>query len=240
MGLDDLELILALERDLCISIGDADVGHVTTVGDLYDVLLRRLGLRQEPVCLTSRVFYRLRHGLVSATGCERSAVRPQSQLETLLPRRGRRRIWMALREASVLPLPALQRPRYLIFLLGGLGLAVAARTMLAMVGPDDPVNATMLLTAAALALMVGILPVSVLWLFGSSAARLLPRDVKAVEDLVRGMAGGDASIRDEHAMPASIDRKTVWDRLVLHTARIAHVPVESIHSGTRFGKDLGF
>lgn len=112
MGLDGVELIMALEDEFGIEIPDRDLADVRTVGDLHALITAKLAaVAAGGGCPTSAAFYYLRAGLVTATGRERRSITPDSRLSELLPRAGRRRRWRQVLETAGVYLPPLRFPR---------------------------------------------------------------------------------------------------------------------------------
>ena len=71
MGLDFVELIIALEDKFKIDIADEEAGSVTTVEDLFVIVASKLEFKSHAVpgpCLTSVAFYRTRRGIVDELG----------------------------------------------------------------------------------------------------------------------------------------------------------------------------
>lgn len=62
MGLDSVELLLAVEDAFQIHIEDHEAGGVSTVGDLYNLVVTKLQGQDSKRCLTSAAFYRTRRG----------------------------------------------------------------------------------------------------------------------------------------------------------------------------------
>ena len=110
MGLDVVELIMAIEDSFEIAIEDAEAEKIVTVGDIQSFVLARLPSAGKGVCLSSHAFYRLRRKLLTVTNAERSAIRPSTRLEDLFPREGRRAQWSRVDGSLSWDLPALQRP----------------------------------------------------------------------------------------------------------------------------------
>ena len=128
MGLDGVELVLAVEEEFGISIADEDAENLQRPRQLADYVSAKLNVKdnQGQRCLSQMAFYRLRAALVSQLGCSRQDIKPETELRTLFNHDVRRQ-WRLLGEA-VGPgiFPSLKcKPRILwatraIWLLGGL------------------------------------------------------------------------------------------------------------------------
>lgn len=127
MGLDGVELILAIEDAFQIHIADEEAGNVSTVGDLHGLVLSNLDVRDAKRCLTSAAFYRTRHAIVGTLGMERREIRPSTLLAALLPRSNRRANWRHIQAAMKLKVPDLRHPGWiqLSLLTAGVVLAMA-------------------------------------------------------------------------------------------------------------------
>ena len=127
MGLDGVELILAVEDAFQIHIEDEEAGRVSTVGDLHNLVVGKLYGQDSKRCLTSAAFYRTRRGIVDTLGVDRREIRPSTALEVILPRGSRREKWRCIQAATKLKLPDLRHPGWvqLVLLTIGVALAVA-------------------------------------------------------------------------------------------------------------------
>jgi len=125
MGLDVVELILAVEDTFQIHIADEEAGNVSTVGDLHSLVVSKLQGQDSKRCLTSAAFYRTRRGIVDILGIDRREIRPSTPLEVILPRNGRRQKWHRIQESMKLKLPDLQHPGWIQLGLLTLGIALA-------------------------------------------------------------------------------------------------------------------
>jgi len=110
MGLDAVELILAVEDAFQIHIADDESGNVLTVGDLHNLVVSKLQGQESKRCLTSAAFYGTRRGIVDTLRIDRREVRPATPLEVILPRNSRREKWGSIQTAMKLKLPDLQHP----------------------------------------------------------------------------------------------------------------------------------
>lgn len=85
MGLDSVELVLAIEEEFGVDIPDRDAEKMYTVGAVYDWLKLRIASETPTACLTQKIFYKLRRALIESYRLERQAITPDSRLTDLLP-----------------------------------------------------------------------------------------------------------------------------------------------------------
>ena len=85
MGLDSVELVLAIEEEFGIDIPDRDAEKMRTVGDMYEWLKIRLSTADPQACLTQKVFHKLRRALVENYSLDRSKISPDTCLSELIP-----------------------------------------------------------------------------------------------------------------------------------------------------------
>jgi len=113
MGLDIVELFLAVEEKFQIHITDEEASDAVTVGALHQLVVGKLQLTDVQRCLTSAAFYRLRRALVDVVNVQRRQIRPDTPLELLLPIERRRALWTAIEHQMALKTPNLLYPRRL-------------------------------------------------------------------------------------------------------------------------------
>lgn len=164
MGLDIVELVLAVEDGFQIHIEDEEASRVSTVGDLHYLVTSKLAGGGSKRCFTSAAFYRTRRGIVDALGVNRREIRPSTNLEALFPEDTRRTRWHAMQKVIGLKLPPLVFPgsTVLTFTVTGLLLGIATA-----------VSAHSGVPAIALAAFVGLI-------VGGSALRLSPGSAIAI------------------------------------------------------------
>jgi hypothetical protein len=90
MGLDAVELVMAVEEKFGITISDEEATNALTVGDLKRLVQAKLKLTDTEGCLTQRAFHLLRKNAISQFGTTRSKFRPETALETVVPLSSRR------------------------------------------------------------------------------------------------------------------------------------------------------
>jgi hypothetical protein len=62
MGLESVEILLQVEAVFSIRIPDDLARTVRTPADLVAIIMRRIPIAHSPVCLSQRLFYKLRRG----------------------------------------------------------------------------------------------------------------------------------------------------------------------------------
>jgi len=107
MGLDIVELVLAVEEDFEIRLV-SDWSDIHTVGDLHMVICNQLDqqkLQPTGACLTIAPFFATRDSLLAMLPVTRHEVRPSSLLTELISGRQRRKVWPDLQaRTSICPL----------------------------------------------------------------------------------------------------------------------------------------
>jgi hypothetical protein len=233
MGLDYVELVLAIEERFQIQISDEEAASAGTVGDLYHVVLSKM----EPVpgeqprrCFTSTAFYRLRRGLVDVLGCQRRTVRPSTRLEALLPWTRRRLLWKTLQRRTGLQAPGLcHSPRVrTAFLVVGMVSCIA----LAQVPSIDVLAPGTFAFPAILGLASG----TVLARITRPLAVGLPRGVVTLGDLAKSMAALNYALLARDTGQG--DRRDVWDTLCALMAGKPGLARDEITPDARIAEDL--
>lgn len=107
---DTVVLIMEVEDCFGVSIPDNDAEKIKTVGDLFDCVRQKVNVSDSAECLTAKAFYKLRRSLMHVTGWKRDSIRPDTQLDELLPKANRQRQWVELQEHLGLELPQLVIP----------------------------------------------------------------------------------------------------------------------------------
>jgi acyl carrier protein len=135
MGLDSVELVLAVEEEFGITISDAEASRCRTPGDLIAIVTDRMLPAGRPTCRSQAAFHRLRRSLGSVLGVPRNAVKLDAPIDRWLPAHARRQTWDRLRkEIGSRRWPELERPAWLQATLWSLALA-AGGTGLTWQGP---------------------------------------------------------------------------------------------------------
>jgi hypothetical protein len=111
MGLDAVELVMAVDEKFDINITDEEASNALTVGHLKRLVLSKVALADTAGCLTQRAFHMIRKAAMAEFGVGRVGVRPDTPLDALVPQATRRESWMHFQSAlGVADLPELVRP----------------------------------------------------------------------------------------------------------------------------------
>jgi predicted secreted protein len=111
MGLDAVELVMAVEEKFAISITDEEATKIRTVGDLKCLVTAKLDVTDVDGCLTQRAFHLIRKNAIAEFGILRRNVRPDTMLESVVPQSTRRESWQNFQVGlGVAALPELVRP----------------------------------------------------------------------------------------------------------------------------------
>jgi hypothetical protein len=121
LGLDAVELVMTIEEKFRIRISDHEAQEATTPGKLADLVLIKVTASEQPSCLSSRAFYRLRRRGMDEFKLPRKAFSPNTPLDDIVPKHARKQSWDGLKRAvGAAVWPELCRPRPLLY-----GLAIA-------------------------------------------------------------------------------------------------------------------
>ena len=124
MGLDSVELVLAVEEEFDMTLSDAEASRCRTPGDLIAIITDRMLPTGRPTCRSQVAFHHLRRSLGSVLGVPRNAVKLDAHIDRWLPAHARRQTWNQLRtEVGSRRWPELERPAWLQATLWTLALA---------------------------------------------------------------------------------------------------------------------
>lgn len=96
MGLDAVELVMAVEEEFKIVLADAEAAQCTTVGKLVEYVFARLRQTAGGPCPSQHGFYVVRRTLMDLAGAPRVQIKPDTRLDHLIGWTGRRRVWRGL------------------------------------------------------------------------------------------------------------------------------------------------
>jgi len=230
MGLEGVELVMAVEEEFGIAIDDRDAEQILTVGGLWDYICERVTFAPAPFCATAASFYRLRRAFMATALASRSDFRPDAPIEPMLPRQHRRAIWKQLGQAAETQLPALELPPMLeqAQMMAIIGLPLIAAMVMA---ANDQVLLAVAMLFGGAVLLAQLLSVLVIpWQTQFNPAWAT---AGGLAQTVVGMNPGIWNV------PATQSREIAWERLRVLIAETLGVSVDLVRPEARFVNDLG-
>ncbi|HAW52260.1 MAG TPA: hypothetical protein DCX54_08035 [Flavobacteriales bacterium] len=96
MGLDGLELIMAIEEEFKIAITEEESNKIETPNHLTDLVFSKLKKSSQEVCPSQHGFYKVRKTLIKHLNVHRNEVRAETNLADLIHKKSRKKIWKNL------------------------------------------------------------------------------------------------------------------------------------------------
>src|SRR4051794_23381477 len=93
MSLEIFEFLVGVEQAFDLRIPDRDAVNLLTARHLINYIHGQLPQSQETWCLSQRAFYAIRHALADRLGVHRSALRPGTELLSVLPASNAQEVW---------------------------------------------------------------------------------------------------------------------------------------------------
>lgn len=110
MGLDGVEIVMAVEEGFDIRIENAEAEQIRTPGDLINLVANKVGCAHTAACLSQRAFNRVRKVLADRCDVERKLITPGTDLRNVLPPEHRNVLLGHLRsDLQIGSTPALER-----------------------------------------------------------------------------------------------------------------------------------
>jgi acyl carrier protein len=229
MGLDLVELIIEVEEAFGFSIPDYEASRITTVGDLYEYILKHRFQGKSEACLSSVAFYKIRKGMMSTWHIPRKEIRLSSKISSLIPK-SHRSAWKDLEKTILLQLPGLTRPISLKILAT---LAIIGISIMVMIMLSTILNWFSLWPALFAAGATGYLLYKITEPFEIN----IPSAFSTVEKLTKKVLSANyGKISDE--CNRSND-KEVWQSLQTIISEFLAIRVIDIKKESHFVKDLG-
>jgi len=125
MGLEGVELVMALEEGFGVAITDAEAEVSVTPAAVIDLIFGKLRASDERVCVSQRAFYLLRKGLARTLGVSRRRLALEADVRSFAVGRSEREVWNDLKTTvQARSWPALARPSWLVVSLWLMSLGV--------------------------------------------------------------------------------------------------------------------
>jgi acyl carrier protein len=93
MGLDGVELVMAVEDEFQIAISDSEANECSTVRKLVELVHSRLRQSSTDLCPSQRSFYLARQKLISILHTPRKKIKPETELSEIIPKKNRKKLW---------------------------------------------------------------------------------------------------------------------------------------------------
>ncbi|MBX7255256.1 MAG: hypothetical protein K1Y02_02750 [Candidatus Hydrogenedentes bacterium] len=238
MGLELTELIMAVEEEFDVRMDNDGFIDYRTVGSLYAWICDQVATRPYHKCRRLASFLKTRSALAEISGKSTREISLDTPLETLVPRRKRRKAWKELEMSLGHGLPQLARPRLIDWLNAGLTLVFALTLM--------PIAIVIIATAGSFCEFVGGLFVGLLIVAFCTPlfllildeltlpfARYVPSSCITTRSVVIN------STRSELAVPVQErDDQEIWTTLIYMIATKLDVKPDMLTPETRFIEDL--
>jgi acyl carrier protein len=227
MGLDGVELVMALEEAFGVSISDGDAGQAVTPRMVGDIIFSKLQATDEATCQSQRAFYLLRKAFIRRFNLNRTAVAPDMTFRKLIPVSAEPQSWQELKnEIHVRSWPALVRPRWMVWLLTASAGAVFLGSfwMFYKIIPAGAALAAIL--GAVLALATNILSIRLTNRFKVR----IPHRIKTLRDIVPYAITSD-QIKWTREQVSDVVKKIILEQL--------GIPETQYREDAHFVKDIG-
>ena len=246
MGLDFLDITFRIEKAFGINVSKEEVFDLVrnqdiVVGDLYELILKKLHLRdavRSSVQSNEYLWSQMRSALQSATQSPLEQIELGLSLESLFPRETRRARWAALRETCPYRIRELDYPQIVRF--GGYLLAAGVVAI-------EQFQVWQIPGARWFWPLLGVIAV---WMVGETYAKVLsicaplrtrfPSGMATVKDLCRSVLASNYADISSGAEVLSDDRSAaVWEQLVEILATTLGVDPTEVTFRSRLFGDLG-
>lgn len=225
MGMDGVELVMAVEDAFDIQITDADAEKMITPRHVIDFVLGKVTTTTATVCLTQRAFNILRKSLIHQCGMKRSQIAPNDKLSKLLVKNQRRELLRKITsELAIKKPPELVRPRYVNA--GVLGSSLAAG-----LGAGAACFPEWGSVAVWVFIIVAMLTAGLVIRLTKPLCTEFPNDLQTIGDLARWVMTHKADL--SNAVPSGWTRDQV-------TARVREIIVDVLGCKPDFSEDANF
>lgn len=226
MGLDGVELLMAVEDEFGITISDSDAAEMRTVGDMVALCLDRIHLAKTMRCPSLSCFLSLRRIVREIRDEPDLKIRPCDEVEACLRRSDRRRLWRRLPELLKTSPRPLRRPSWFRKLLV---LIVLVCPMILMMVLPWSAEILMLIGFATFAFGVALN-----WLTTGFRTRV-PQGYDTFGDITKRMVGLNIATKP----PSETDYESVFSMVKRMVVEQLGVDDEEVVPAARFVEDLG-
>ena len=196
MGLDSVELLIDVENAFQIIITDPEAEKIATVGDFYELILKKIDFSKNYQCQSQILFYKLREVISRHCRVERKGITPSTELSTLFSETTIKERWATIQDEVYFKLPGLKRSKKLLFVLNWSSFILICLAIIAVIVAFNSSNFVLILYAISFIVITYLS-----WIFTRNMKKH-PR-YKNMRDLVQGILPLnikhlDLSIRDKN------------------------------------------
>jgi acyl carrier protein len=225
MGLDGVEMVMAIEEAFDIQIEDSEAEKLVTPRMVIDCVLSKVAVANSTACLTQRAFNLFRKALLRDGGLKRSDITPGARLSLLIPKTHRTGwIQKFMPEMGIKERLHLTRPNWLTAVL--FGIAVLAGLAAAVFIPVFHAFQALLLFAG-VAILTGIA--------GAAATRNqrseFPSEARSVAHISRWIMS--------HKPDLAGISPSAWTRDQI-AARVREIVIETLACESNYSEDAHF
>ena len=225
MGLDGVEIVMAIEDAFDIQIDDAQAGKLVTPRLLIDHVFGKVTTATSAACLTQRAFNLLRKSLIAQGGWKRSQIKPAVRLAGLILRAQRKNLLQTVTaDLKIKSSPNLVRSGWVVGASSVFSLSIGLAVIVAL----WPMFSTVLI----------ILAIAVACVSGAIAASLtkplcaeFPKELQTVGDLARWVMAHKPDLANGTA--------SGWTREQV-AVRVSEIIVEYLGCKPDFSEDANF
>lgn len=240
MGLDAVELVMAVEDEFGVRFDDENFPQMRTVGEMERVVVAQLAAQHAVddfgTCRCVPTFCRVRRTLMKLFDVPRNSIRVATQLEELVPRANRRNQWARLwQEFGQVP-PELQFSARLQFALLAMTLIMAVSLAAVVIfwtmgTPNADIAANVIAASVALTAV----SMCVLLALGKRFTVRVP-EYCTVGDIVIRLTS--PTLHNDGASLGRWSRDDVWRRIQAIISEQLNIPLEEITREASFVDDL--
>jgi acyl carrier protein len=225
MGLDAVEIVMAVEDAFDIQIENSEAEKLLTPGQLIDFVMGKVATTRTDVCLTHRSFNLLRSFFVRRCGLQRKQLTPETSLRLTMPAVNRQQCLGQLSaELAITSLPELVRPDWLKTLLWVLALLAGFAAAISLGRLNSALWIPGMLAAMIAAGYIGATATK-------SRCTEFPKDVRTVGDLAKWVL--------THKPDLATPEKTSWTREQV-ACRVREIVINTLGCESIYREDARF
>jgi len=227
MGLDGVELVMAMEEAFGVELKDDECFQAVTPRMVGDLIFSKLQSTDQHVCQSQRAFYLLRKAVMRQFGLPRTVVTPNMSFRTLIPPEKEKDVWSDFKSSiHARSWPGLVCPQWLLWStrVSACGVSAAVFYILWISFPIGAENAA----------MIGAVALIVASILGAKATRRfktrIPARFRRIRDIVPFAVTSD-QVKWTRGQVSALVKQVVLQQLA--------IPETKYREDAHFIKDLG-